>query len=174
MFVRPANDTSTYRLINSSHLGCLFQEPVFRPVPFREPVLILQPGFQMRLEYQSPNGQWYPYSFLQGNNETTTTIGNTNPPVQRTCVFDKFSNYGQPALYTNPTVVNSGTATLWSDVTGALAHAPMFASPIRGAFATTALLALFNIAKSPMTFIPRALWNRSGRVHLHATANDAI
>src|SRR5206468_7668715 len=79
--VRPGNDTSPYR---SDHFV------VFRvslsgsgSIPSGSlglnPVLILKPGFQMRLEYQSPNGQWYPYSFLQGNNETTTTIGNTNP-----------------------------------------------------------------------------------------------
>ena len=77
--VRPANDTSTYR---SDHFVVFRLSLPGTDIPSgstSNPVLILQPGFQMRLEYQSPNGQWYPYSFLQGNNETTTTIGNTNP-----------------------------------------------------------------------------------------------
>src|SRR5439155_11364347 len=77
--VRPTNDTSTYR---TDHFVVFRLSLPGTGIPsgsIANPVLILQPGFQMRLEYQSPNGQWYPYSFLQGNNETTTTIGNTNP-----------------------------------------------------------------------------------------------
>src|SRR5882724_5281590 len=151
--VPPTNDTSTYR---SDHFVAFRLSLLGTGIPSgstANPVLILQPGFQMRLEYQSPNGQWYPYSFLQGNNETTTTIGNTNPASPTNlCLATSFSNYGQPALYTNPTVVNSGTATLWSDVTGALAHAPMFAKSDPRSIRYNSLIGVINIANPPMTF----------------------
>ena len=106
----------------------------------------------MRLEYQSPNGQWYPYSFLQGNNETTTTIGNTNPSSPTNlCLATTFSTYGQPAGYTNPTIVNAGAATLWSNITGALAHAPMFAKSDPRSIRYNSLIGVINLANPPMT-----------------------
>jgi hypothetical protein len=91
------------------------------------PVLILNSGFQMTMDYQSPNGTWYSYSFLQGNNATNTWI-TTNPnPLY---VATNYSTYGTPSG--NPTIVNNGTTTrtLWNSATGgvaALAKAPMFA-----------------------------------------------
>src|SRR5262249_28206728 len=90
------------------------------------PVLILNPGFQIEMEYLSPNGVWYPYSFLQGNNASNTWISaNLN-------IATNYSQYGTPAGNTAPTIVNSGTAnpTRWDQATGgvaALAIAPMFA-----------------------------------------------
>jgi hypothetical protein len=150
--VRPANDTSTYR---PDHFVVFRLSLPGTGIPSgstANPVLILQPGFQMRLEYQSPNGQWYPYSFLQGNNETTTTIGNTNPSTPTNlCLAATFSTYGQPTGYTNPTVVNSGAATLWSDVTGALAHAPMFAKSDPRSIRYNSLIGVINFANPPMT-----------------------
>ena len=107
--VRPANDTSTYR---SDHFVAFRVSLPGTGIPSgssANPVLVLQPGFQMRLEYQSPNGQWYPYSFLQGNNETTTTIGNTNPLSPTSlCLATTFSHYGQPTGYSNPTLITGG------------------------------------------------------------------
>jgi hypothetical protein len=90
------------------------------------PVLILNSGFQMTMDYQSPNGTWYSYSFLQGNNATNTWItANPNPLY----VATNYSTYGTPSG--NPTIVNNGTTTrtLWNSATGgvaALAKAPMF------------------------------------------------
>jgi hypothetical protein len=150
--VRPANDTSTYR---ADHFVVFRLSLPGSSIPSgstANPVLILQPGFQMRLEYQSPNGQWYPYSFLQGNNETTTTIGNTNPSSPTNlCLATSFSTYGRPAGYTNPTVVNAGAATLWTDITGALAHAPMFAKSDPRSIRYNSLIGAINFANPPMT-----------------------
>jgi hypothetical protein len=150
--VRPTNDTSTYR---SDHFIALRLSLPGTGIPSgssTNPVLILNPGFQMRMEYQSPNGQWYPYSFLQGNNETTTTIGNTNPSSPTNlCLAAKFSTYGQPGGYTNPTIVNSGAATLWSDVTGALAHAPMFSKSDPRSMRYNSLIGAINFGNPPMT-----------------------
>jgi hypothetical protein len=95
------------------------------------PVLILYPGFQVEMEYQSPNGNWYPYSFLQGNNATNTWISsNLN-------LATSYSKYGTPPGNSAPTIVNAtgpaNTVTRWDQVTngrggvGALAQAPMFA-----------------------------------------------
>jgi hypothetical protein len=93
------------------------------------PVLILNSGFQMTMDYQSPNGSWYSYSFLQGNNATNTWItANPNPLY----IATNYSKYGTPPGNTAPTVINSGTTTktLWNSATGgvaALAKAAMFA-----------------------------------------------
>jgi hypothetical protein len=95
------------------------------------PVLILNSGFQVTMDYQSPNGTWYSYSFLQGNNATNTWItANPNPLY----IASNYSVYGTPNHYTAPTVVNTGPGqpqpTDWtasSGGVGALAKAPMFA-----------------------------------------------
>jgi hypothetical protein len=151
--VRPTNDNSAYR---SDHFIAFRLSLLGTGIPSgstANPVLILQPGFQMRLEYQSPNGQWYPYSFLQGNNETATTIGNTNPSSPTNlCLATTFSTYGQPVGYTSPTIVNSGAATLWSDITGALAHAPMFAKSDPRSMRYNSLIGAIAFGNPPMTF----------------------
>ena len=81
----------------------------------------------MEMEYLSPNGNWYPYSFLQGNNASNTWIS-SNLNIATT-----YSQYNTPPGNTAPTVVNAGTPstiTRWDTATGgvaALAKAPMFA-----------------------------------------------
>jgi hypothetical protein len=102
------------------------------------PVLILKPGFQMTVDYQSPNGTWYSYSFLQGNNATNTWISGSNGTNPSLNVTTTWSIYGRnpspsptPATTPYPTIlVASPTpiaspATLWSLTT--LSQAPMFA-----------------------------------------------
>jgi hypothetical protein len=150
--VRPTNDTSTYR---TDHFVAFRLSLPGSGVPSgsngQNPVLILQPGFQVRLEYQSPNGQWYPYSFLQGNNATNTTIGHTDPSNPSNLdLATSFSQYGQPGGYTNPTVVNSGTATLWSDVTGALAHSPILAKADPRSIRYNSIIGVINLTNPPM------------------------
>jgi hypothetical protein len=122
--VRPFNDTSTVPRTDNF--------VVFRlssPIPTGTtgfPVLVLSSGFQMTMDYQSPNGTWYSYSFLQGNNATNTWISsNLN-------IATNYSNYFTPTtpVYTAPTICRSGSPTLWTTATGgvaALAGAPMFA-----------------------------------------------
>jgi hypothetical protein len=131
---RPAGDGSSR---NDNYIVFRLSLPGHLILPLsilgQKPVLILQPGFQVSLEYQSPNGQWYPYSFLQGNNAGNTWI--TANPTPGLCLGTSFSQYGlNPALPPPPTVlptiINSGPpligqATLWTR--DALAQAPMFA-----------------------------------------------
>jgi len=153
--VRPANDTSTYR--NDHFVAFRLSLPgnlIVPPTTTQNPALILQPGFQVSLEYQSPNLRWYPYSFLQGNNATTTTgIGYSIPASPTNLdLATSFSQYGKPAGYTNPTIVNSGTATLWTDVTGALAHAPMFAKADARSIRYNSMIGVVNVANPPMSF----------------------
>jgi hypothetical protein len=92
--------------------------------PPQNPVLILNPGFQMTLDYQSPNGAWYPYSYLQGNSASSTWI---SANLNLTTTFSRYGLNPGPPAGTAPTVVLSsgGTATLWNMTT--LAQAPMFA-----------------------------------------------
>jgi len=108
--------------------------------PTQNPVLILKPAFQMTVDYQSPNGTWYSYSFLQGNSATNTWISGSNaanPSLNLTTVLSK---YGQnlapsptpppspsPTPTPRPTVLlsSTGVATPWNVTT--LAPAPMFA-----------------------------------------------
>jgi hypothetical protein len=117
------------------------------PTTGQNPVLILQPGFQMSLEYQSPNGQWYPYSFLQGNNAISTWIA-SNLDLAAT-----FSQYAQPTGFTAPTIVNSGTTTptLWTVL--ALAQAAMSAKADPRSIRYNSQIGVVNLASPPMSVV---------------------
>jgi hypothetical protein len=140
---RPTNDTSTYRADNFivftlSLLGSAIT------TSGQNPVLILQPGFQVSMDYQSPNGQWYSYSFLQGNNETSTWISSNLD------LGTNFSQYGTNAGATFPTLLSSGTATLWT--VAALAQAPMFAKADPRSIRYNSQIGVVNLANPPMPF----------------------
>src|SRR5207249_2358622 len=97
------------------------------------PVLILQSGFQVSLDYQSPNGQWYSYSLLQGVGKDATNntwITPPNPPGVGLCLATSFSQYRTPGGFTQGTIAdstNQNNPSLWTDMTGALRNSPMFA-----------------------------------------------
>ena len=123
---RPQNDNSTN--LRTDHFAVFRISANIPAATTGYPVLILNPGFQIDMEYQSPtdNTKWYPYSFLQGNNATSTWIA-SNLNVATT-----YSQYGTPAGNSAPTIVNFATTTptRWDQATGgvaALAKAPMFA-----------------------------------------------
>jgi hypothetical protein len=126
------------------------------------PVLIFQPGFQVSLDYQSPNGNWYSYSFLQGNNATNTWI--TSGPRGPLTIGTGYSEYGinltlQPPTAL-PTAINLGgslpiplgTPTPWDDVTGALAHAPMFVKPDPRSMRYNSVIGVVNVGSPPLPF----------------------
>ena len=72
----------------------------------QNPVLILKPGFQMTLDYLSPNGTWYSYSFLQGNNVASTWISAsnaTNPSLNVTSTLSRYGYNPSPAPAPVPT-----------------------------------------------------------------------
>lgn len=103
--------------------------PVTATTPPQNPVLILNSGFQVTMEYQSPNGTWYSYSNLQGNNASTTWI---SANLNLASGFSKYAVNPAPSpspapLPVLPTVVNvtTGVATAWDMTT--LSQAPMFA-----------------------------------------------
>jgi hypothetical protein len=120
--------------------------------PPQNPVLILQPGFQVTMEYQSPNGSWYPYSFLQGNNESNTTwIGRTTPASNLNLVTD-YSIYAPTGAPPFPSIVNSSdsvTATPWATAT--LFDAPMFAKADPRSIRYNSQIGVLNITGPPMT-----------------------
>jgi Tfp pilus assembly protein PilX len=150
---RPTNDNSTYRTDNHVVFRSSLPGNLILPLSIlgQKPVLILQPGFQVSLDYQSPNGQWYSYSFLQGNNASSTLITG-NPGL---CLGTNFSQY---FLNTTPgalpTIVNSGTITPtpWNDVLGALGHAPMFAKADPRSIRYNSMIGLVNVANPPLPF----------------------
>jgi hypothetical protein len=150
---RPTNDNSTYRTDNYVVFRLSLPGNLILPLSIlgQKPLLILQPGFQISLDYQSPNGQWYSYSFLQGNNASSTLITG-NPGL---CLGTSFSQY---FLNTTPgalpTIVNTGTVTPtpWNDVTGALAHAPMFAKSDPRSIRYNSMIGTINVANPPLPF----------------------
>ena len=108
--------------------------PASATSPAQNPVLILKPGFQMTLDFQSPNGTWYSSSFLQGNNATNTWISASNAANPSLNVTTALSTFGRnpspsptPAVTPLPTILagSPAAATLWNVAT--LAQAPMFA-----------------------------------------------
>jgi hypothetical protein len=117
----------------------------------RNPVVILQPGFQVSLDYQSPNGQWYPYSFLQGNNATPTSTWISS----NLCLATTFSQYGLnlgPPPSALPSILNSNTLTptLWT--VSALAQAPMLAKADPRSIRYNSQIGVVNLANPPMSF----------------------
>jgi hypothetical protein len=161
--IGPRNDGSTYR---NEHFIVYRLSLSGSSIPSgntQRPVLILPTGFQVSLEYQSPTDstKWYPYSFLQGNNATSTWISVT-PPSPGLCLTTSFSQYGKPSpSYTNPTIVNStntSQATLWSgsgpSIAGiaALAQAPMFAKADPRSTRYNSTIGVINIGNPPMSF----------------------
>ncbi len=90
--------------------------------PAQNPVLILNPGFQMTLDFQSPNGTWYPYSFLQGNAAPSTWI---SAALNLTTTFSNYGLNPTPPVGVSPTLLSSELVTQWDMRT--LADAPMFA-----------------------------------------------
>ena len=121
----------------------------------QNPVLILRPGFQMTMDYQSPNGTWYPYSFLQGNNATSTWISASNPAnpsLNLTTVFSHYGlNPGPPAGISPTVLISSNTATLWN-VT-ALAQGPMFAKADPRSIRYNSQIGVVNLASPPMAAV---------------------
>jgi hypothetical protein len=152
---RPTNDNSNYRTDRYAVFRLSLPGILITPLSIlgQKPVLILQPGFQVSLDYQSPNGQWYSYSFLQGNNASNTWV-TANPGL---CLGTSFSQYFlniPPPPGALPTIVNTGTltATPWNDVTGALAHAPMFAKADPRSIRYNSQIGVVNVANPPLSF----------------------
>lgn len=125
--VRPANDTSTYRTDDFIAFRISFSgADITGSYEGQNPVLVLKSGFQVSLDYQSPNGQWYSYSFLQGNNASNTWITSANG----LCLATSFSQYHKFGSFSQATIVdslNQSNPSLWNDLTGALKNSPMFA-----------------------------------------------
>jgi len=160
----PTNDNSTYRgtpaddyVVFGLGLPGLLISPT-NIVFGLKPVLIFQPGFQVSLDYRSPNGNWYSYSFLQGNNANNTWI--TAGPRGPLTVGTSYSEYGlnltlPPSAL--PTAINLGplplgTPTPWNDVTGALVHAPIFAKSDPRSIRYNSMIGAVNVANPPLSF----------------------
>ena len=165
----PTNDNSTYRgtpaddyVVFGLRLPGLFLPPDI--VFGLKPVLIFQPGFQVSLDYQSPNGNWYSYSLLQGLNDSASphvtwiTAGPRGPLTIGTSYSEYGINLNLPPLTALPTVINLGsplhlgTPTPWNDVTGGLAHAPMFAKSDPRSIRYNSVIGVVNVANPPLSF----------------------
>ena len=149
----PANDNSTYRSDDYVVFKLGLPGVLILPTNIilgQKPVLVLQPGFQVSLDYQSPNGNWYSYSFLQGNNATSTWISPdpTKPLTIATSFSQYFLNTTPGAL---PTIANTGTLTVtrWDQATGgiaAVAQAPMFAKADPRSIRYNSMIGVVNVA----------------------------
>ena len=162
----PANDNSTYRGTPTDDyvvFGVRLPGVMILPTNIvfgLQPVLIFQPGFQVSLDYQSPNGNWYPYSFLQGNNASNTWIaaGPRGPLTVGTGYSEYGTSLNLPPLTALPTAVNRGallhigTPTPWDDVTGGPAHAPMFAKADPRSIRYNSSIGVVNVANPPLSF----------------------
>jgi hypothetical protein len=164
----PANDNSIYRGTPADDYAVFgLRLPGIMILPTNivfglKPVLIFQPGFQVSLDYQSPNGTWYSYSFLQGNNASNTWI--TAGPRGPLTVGTSYSEYGislnLPPLTALPTAIDLGgslpipigTPTPWTDVTGGLAHAPMFAKADPRSIRYNSMLGVVTVNNPPLSF----------------------
>ncbi|MEY2503134.1 MAG: hypothetical protein QOI07_3468 [Verrucomicrobiota bacterium] len=109
------------------------------------PVLILRPSFQITVDYQSPNGNWYPYSFLQGNNASNSWV------AADLGLVTTYSQYGlNPSPpSTAPTILRSGAAVSWDVIT--LAQAPMFAKGDPRSIRYNSQIGLLNVSSPPMS-----------------------
>ncbi len=135
--------------------------------PSQNPVLVLQPGFQITVDYQSPNGTWYSYSFLQGNNEPSTWISASNASNPGVNLTTTWSVYGRnpfpsptPVTTPFPTILltspspTAAPATLWAVTT--LADAPMFAKADPRSIRYNSQVGVIHIASPAPTASPTA------------------
>ncbi len=110
----------------------------------------------MTLDYQSPNGTWYSYSFLQGNNATNTWI---SADLNLTTVTSKYGTNPSPSPMPtpspSPTILlrSTGVATPWAVTT--LADAPMFAKADPRSIRYNSQIGVVNLT-SPPTSTPSA------------------
>jgi hypothetical protein len=150
----PTNDNGIYRPDDYVAFRLSLPGVLILPVNIivgQNPALILQPGFQISLDYQSPNGQWYSYSFLQGNNATSTWISpDPSRPLTIATSFSKYFLNTTPGAL--PTIVNSGTLTVTPWAISALAQAPMFAKADPRSIRYNSQIGVINLANPPMTF----------------------
>jgi hypothetical protein len=110
--------------------------------PNQHPVLILKPQFQMALDYQSPNGQWYPYSSLQGNNESSTWISSDLSLVTN------YSAYGMSG--SAPTLLNLNTTTPTPWALATVAAGPMFAKADPRTIRYNSQIGVVNLTAPPL------------------------
>ncbi len=108
------------------------------------------------MDYQSSNGTWYPYSFLQGNNAASTWIAASlpaNPSLNLTTGFSRYGFNPGPPIGTAPTVLLTagGTATLWNMT--ALAQGPMFAKADPRSIRYNSQIGIVNLASPPMAVV---------------------
>jgi hypothetical protein len=151
----PANDNSTYRTDDYVVFRLSLPGILITPLSIlgQKPVLILQPGFQVSLDYQSPNGQWYSYSFLQGNNATSTWISpDSSRPLTIGTSFSQYFLNIPPPPGALPTIVNSGTLTPTPWSVSPLAQAPMFAKADPRSIRYNSQIGVVNLANPPMPF----------------------
>jgi hypothetical protein len=137
----------------------------------QNPVLILTPGFQMTVDYQSPNGTWYSYSFLQGNSSSPTANPaatphntwisggiSTNPNLNLTTTLSVYGRNPAPSPTPPPpaptptpfpTILlsSTGAATPWTLAT--LAQAPMFAKADPRSIRYNSQVGVLNVAAPP-------------------------
>ena len=160
--VRPANDNSTYRSDDFVVYRLSLQgSGIPSTANNRFPVLTLQSGFQVSLEYQSPTDstKWYGYSFLQGVGKDATNNTWITPPIAPgLCLTTPFSKYNKPSGYPNGTftIINSSAtnppATLWSGAgavgISALAQAPMFVKTDPRSIRYNSWIGMINVAAS--------------------------
>ncbi len=162
---RPTNDNSTYRTDRFVVFRLSLPGVLISPLSLlgQKPVLILQPGFQVSLDYQSPNGQWYSYSFLQGNNAPNTWISSDplRPSTLGLALSTSYSQYGvdpgppPPPPSALPTIVNAGppligNVTLWT--VDALAKAPMLVKADPRSIRYNSMIGVVNVANPPLPF----------------------
>ena len=164
---QPTNDNTTYRtdrfvVFRASLPGALIS-PLALVGQNRSPTLILQPGFQVSLDYQSPNGQWYPYSFLQGNNANNTWISPdpSRPTTLGLALGTSYSQYGvdpgppPPPPSALPTIINAGPPLIGNVTTWALdtlAKAPMLAKADPRGIRPNTMIGVVNVANPPLSF----------------------
>jgi len=157
--VRPTSDGSPYR--NDNFVVFRLSLPGLS-IPVLNigwtPVLILKPGFQITMDYQSPNGNWYSYSFLQGNNETSTWISGsniTNPSLNLAAARSRYGISASPLPTPSvPTIVNPTPIPLVStpwDIT-TVREAPMFAKGDPRSIRYNSQIGVLNLSAPPMSF----------------------
>jgi hypothetical protein len=151
--IRPPDDTTPYRGDRFVVFRLSLPGNGISPSSIgKNPVLRFLAGFQISLDYQSPtdNTKWYSYSFLQGNNATNTWISSNVAIPSNLSIATSFSQYNQPGGYSNPTITNSGAATLWT-VNGALVNSPMFAKADPRSIRYNSAIGVVNLPP-PMAF----------------------
>jgi hypothetical protein len=153
--------SNRYVVMRAGHPGSAITASVLG----KNPALILNAGFQVTMDYQSPtvSSKWYSYSFLQGNSDASTRMAQTQltdtNSVYSTVTVTPTPTATPYSTQTVATTVNTTQITPWAMSTLNLAFTFIKSDPRSTRFNSVIdTLADANASPTPVAAVVKSIW----------------